>query len=173
MRHARAQAPRHARDQPANVPAPAKGSTAEGPTQALGEHGRAPHVTGLASSEPGLPGQRPALANSPPLPACTATPRDGTKGARAQTSSLLSPSYNLTSKRGTKTPTQHTQCERPGLNTGLASWQQGREGPNAMEGAAPHARHTCKHQTSLPGLRGNGAPSSQRTRKPHHTSATG
>ena len=32
-----------------------------------------------------------------------------------------------------------------------------------MEGAAPHARHTSKAQTSLPGLPGNRAPSSQHT----------
>ena len=167
------QARRHAKAQAATVLAPAKGSPTEGPTQAFGQQGRPPDITGLAGSEPGLPGQRPALTNSPPLPACTATPKDGPKGAQAQTGSFLSPSDNLTSKRGTQTPTEHTQRERPGLKTGLAGWQQGGEGGNAMEGAAPHARHTSKAQTSLRGLPGNRAPSSQRTRKPHHTSATG
>ena len=152
------QARRHAKAQAATVLAPAKGSPTEGPTQAFGQQGRPPDITGLAGSEPGLPGQRPALTNSPPLPACTATPKDGPKGAQAQTGSFLSPSDNFTSKRGTQTPTEHTQRERPGLKTGLAGWQQGGEGGNVMEGAALHAQRISKAQTSLPGLPGNGAP---------------
>ena len=99
------QALRHAKAQAANVLAPAKGSATEGPTQAFGQQGRPPDITGLAGSEPGLPGQWSALTNSPPLPACTATPKDGPKGPQAQTGSFLSTSDNLTSKRGTKTPT--------------------------------------------------------------------
>ena len=71
LRGAPHQAPSHSKAQAASVPAPAKRSTTEGPTQASGECGRAPHSTGFASFEPGLPGHRPAallclLALPPP-----------------------------------------------------------------------------------------------------------
>jgi len=45
--------------------------------------------------------------------------------------------------RDTNTPEAHTQTERPGLNTALASWQQARDALNTMQGAAPHAHYTC------------------------------
>ena len=50
----------------------------------------------------------------------------------------------LTNKRGTKAPTEHTSREKPASKTAVVSWDQGRDGANAWEGAAPHDCHTIK-----------------------------
>ena len=103
----------------------------------------------------------------------TDTPRDGPQGAQAQTRRPLSPSYNLTSKAGTKARTEHAQWQRPGLKAGLASWQQGRHGANATEGAAAPARNSRKPRPTFRGCEEKepllpSAPTKHTTRVPQH-----
>ena len=96
-------------------------------------------------------------------------PRGRHRGAQKQTGGPLSVSHNLTRKTGTKTPRQHNQRESSGLNTGLATWQQGGQGPKAMEGAAPHTATPPKHTPAIQGSKQMQTPLHNATAAANHT----
>ena len=99
-----------------------------------------PLSSGLASPQPGRRGQRPVLANSSPAPHQTPNPQAATR--RKQAASFLPPLTFQAQRTPSQRPTLHTQGERCGINTGVGSGQEGREGASAMPVPAPRTQHS-------------------------------
>lgn len=106
-----------------------------------------PLSSGLASSQPGLRGQRPAVANTSPPPDQTTTPK------LPQEENTQPPFSHKRTFQAQRPPsrqlTQDTQCERQGMNTSVGSGQEGKEGASVKPVPAPHAQHIWDTQTSL------------------------
>ena len=105
-----------------------------------GQHKPLGSLAGLRTAQ-GLPALHHACYNnsllSPAALLCLLPlphPAHGHSQDQAQTDNTHSPTYTITIMRGKKRAEEHTQHERPGLNTGLAKWQYSKERQNGMEG---------------------------------------